>query len=150
VDISLKPIISNRWFLLAARILLGIIFVTAGLSKMGHLLEFSDFVAGYNILPPILSKIYGYAVPYTEVFIGIVICFGFLPRITLGIGFILIISYLVANIYALIVGRQEYCNCFGQTILIEHYQALLIDILMLLLIVLLSINLFKSPNQHKF
>lgn len=99
-----------------SRVLLGLYFLLAGLSKIGGELTDSDgrvaanFGAFYrgpayqglepDFLPAALSAPYGYALPWAELVIGLLLMLGLFTRLMGGLTFLMILSFLIAQIYS--------------------------------------------------
>ena len=60
---TLPNILRNDTLLLLIRLCLGGVFIISSLTKIPDLKEFVVVVGSYNLLPGVLSEIYGYALP---------------------------------------------------------------------------------------
>jgi uncharacterized membrane protein YphA (DoxX/SURF4 family) len=105
----------NRWILLASRIVVGSIFLLAGLDKIAGVGAFADAVRSYHLLPASLVLPYALAVPPIEILIGAYLLAGFQVRLA-ALGSILLLGmFIVALGRALIVGDTDHaCGCFGE------------------------------------
>jgi uncharacterized membrane protein YphA (DoxX/SURF4 family) len=110
-----RSFLFNRWVLLGARLLVGGIFLVAGLDKIVAVGAFADAVRSYHILPPSLVLPFALAVPPIEILIGIYLLLGFQVRLA-ALGSILFLSmFIVALGRALILGDTDHaCGCFGE------------------------------------
>ena len=98
-----------------SRVLLGLYFALAGLAKIGGELRDADgrlaanFGAFYrgpayqglepSFLPEALSAPYGYALPWAELVIGLLLLLGLFTRIMGLLTFLMLVSFLVAQIF---------------------------------------------------
>lgn len=137
-------ILKNKWVLLAFRVILGGIFLAASISKILDMNGFVDTVVGYDLIPRTLSEIYGWIVPWVELFIGWALILGVFPRISAVVSILLVISFAIASSYALEKSPDGICGCFGSFIALSHPVSLTIDGVMFLLALALLIN--KQPE----
>lgn len=124
--------LKNRWVLLAFRILLGGIFFVASISKILDMSGFVDTVVGYDLIAQTLAEIYGWVMPWVELYLGCSLILGVLPRISAGISIPVVISFAIASSYALEKFPEGICGCFGSFIVLSHPVSLIIDAIMFL------------------
>ncbi len=140
----MRAFLQNRWLMLALRLVLGVIFLVASIAKLHDIDKFISTVAGYGILPDVLTHIYGYVVPWVELFIGCALILGVFIRLAAAFCIPLIISFMVASSYALANTTGGGCGCFGEFLTISHPVALIIDALMLFASFILLFNKVKE------
>ncbi|MBN2238636.1 MAG: DoxX family membrane protein, partial [Dehalococcoidales bacterium] len=117
--------------ILLCRLLLGGIFILAGIGKLPHEQTFIALVTGYGILPDGLATIYASFLPWAEIIIGIMLVTGIATRLFSGISLMVISSFMIANIHALIFGTAaDLCGCFGDIMPLTHVQSLTANIAM--------------------
>jgi PKD repeat protein/uncharacterized membrane protein YphA (DoxX/SURF4 family) len=121
-----------RWWLPAFRVILGIVFIIASVSKLSALSRFVIEVAGYDLLPFTLARIYGVALPWVELTTGCALILGVFLPFALVISILMAASFTVANIYAFYQGASDNCGCFGELIPLSHTASLIIDVVMIL------------------
>jgi uncharacterized membrane protein YphA (DoxX/SURF4 family) len=105
-----------RWLSTAAGIILGIIFLTAGLAKLFSPAE--GFKIIFNPFPGFLATSFTRAVfnylPYLEITIALLLIIGVMPRFAAAISVLLIAGFITNNAWLLSKGLgQEPCDCFG-------------------------------------
>jgi len=152
-----KELFTNEKVLLAFRIILGSIFIAASVGKLSNLDQFATLVASYNILPHGLSTVYGYLMPWLELFIGSFLILGIFTRFASALSIPIIISFVIANSYQLLIGAGGSCGCFGDVIPLTLSQSLNLDALMLLFTVpliirktrLLSVEQWLIGSEHR-
>jgi thiol-disulfide isomerase/thioredoxin len=127
----MKNILNNRWLIYSLRITLGLIFIVGGVAKIPNISKFVNIVISYSILPSNLAHLYGNVAPWVELFIGCSLVLGLLVQFSLALLVPLIISFIVANSYALIKTISTSCGCFGTFLSISHPVSLTIDIFIL-------------------
>ncbi|HEX9897446.1 MAG TPA: MauE/DoxX family redox-associated membrane protein [Dehalococcoidales bacterium] len=137
-------ILKNRWVVLGFRVILGGIFLAASISKILDMNGFVNTVVGYELIPRTLAEIYGWIVPWVELFIGWSLVLGVLPRLSAAISIPLVISFAIASSYALEKFPDSICGCFGNFIALSHPVSLTIDGIMFILAIVLLVN--KQPE----
>ncbi len=100
--------------LLVARLLVGGIFLLASVSKIQSPGSFADAVRAFHILPPNLVLPFAFVVPWLELLVGLYLVSGFMSRIGALGSLILLSTFLVALVDALLTGNTSHpCGCFG-------------------------------------
>jgi uncharacterized membrane protein YphA (DoxX/SURF4 family) len=123
----LWPPLSNRWFILACRLLLAAVFIYAAVQKIGRPLLFADEIEMYRILGhgPVLYML-AIILPWIELFCGISLLTGVLMRgsalvlAVVNVIFIVVVAYrsaAIMNAEAIPLHRVFFdCGCgFGPT-----------------------------------
>jgi uncharacterized membrane protein YphA (DoxX/SURF4 family)/thiol-disulfide isomerase/thioredoxin len=137
-------IFKNKWVLLAFRVILGGIFLAASISKILDMNGFVNTVVGYELIPCTLAEIYGWIVPWVELFLGWSLILGVFTRIAAAVSILLVISFAIASSYALEKFPDSICGCFGSFIALSHPVSLVIDGIMFLLALAILTN--KQPE----
>ena len=140
----MKTILQNRWLLFSLRLILGVIFIVASISKIQDIARFVSTVISYGLLPNNLAHLYGYVAPWVELFIGCALILGVFVRFSVALLIPLILSFMVASSYALVNAAGSSCGCFGKFFTLSHPAALTIDVLMLIAALILLLNKGQS------
>lgn len=122
----------TRWWLFALRLGLGIVFILASVSKLPVLSQFVTEVAGYNLLPYTLARLYAMVLPRVELVTGCALILGIFIPLALATSILMTLSFTIANMYALHMGINDSCGCFGQLIPLSHTVSLIVDAIMIL------------------
>jgi uncharacterized membrane protein YphA (DoxX/SURF4 family) len=122
------------------RLIVGIIFILSSISKLPHHSLFVAIVQSYRLLPDPLAMAYALALPWVELVLGAYLIFGILVRPSAIVTILTGISFLVANVSAIIRGELHCGGCFGETIPLLVSQALALDIFILIVACLLLIH----------
>ncbi len=130
---NIKGFLQNCWLLLVLRLVLGGIFITAGIAKLSSQAEFINAVIGYGILPDTLARAYGYALPWAELAIGFCLVLGLFTRVTSALVLPVALSFIIGNAYAIYRQFQDDCGCFGAFVPMSYPVSLTLDVLMLLM-----------------
>ena len=113
--------------LLVLKIVLGVVFVIAGIGKLTANAEFVSEVTGYGLLSPGLARVYASVLPWVELVTGLSLVAGLFTVPALVLSVLMALSFLIANIFVLAHGNTALCNCFGQLIPLNHTASLIID-----------------------
>ena len=97
----------------AARILIGLMFVTAGFLKGIDPDEFARQMAGYEIIGPGLTTLATPLLIAFETALGVALLVSFRPRATVVAACALLVFFIAIEAYGLSRGRTEACGCFG-------------------------------------
>lgn len=109
----MRKLPSNKWTFIILRIILGGIFLYAGIIKIGNPLAFSDSIASFQILSPGLINIVALSLPSFEILLALMLISGWKWRpALLGIVFLTTIFGL-ALAQAIFRGLEVDCGCFG-------------------------------------
>jgi uncharacterized membrane protein YphA (DoxX/SURF4 family) len=120
---SLRP---TLFFLL--RLLLGGIFVFSGATKLPVHSQFLDIVGSYHLLPESLATAYALVLPWAEVVVGAYLLLGVLVRPSSFAIILMGASFVVGNARAISLGERYCGSCFGESVPLLAWQALVIDI----------------------
>jgi protein-disulfide isomerase/uncharacterized membrane protein YphA (DoxX/SURF4 family) len=116
---SLRP-----WLGTVIRLVLGVVWLWAGWSKLHDPRAFVQTVRAYDATPEWLSKAIGYGLPVLEVCIGILLIVGVAVRISAIVSAVLLLVFLVGLVQAAARDIQLECGCFGgggATVGATHY-----------------------------
>jgi uncharacterized membrane protein YphA (DoxX/SURF4 family) len=123
------------------RLIVSAIFIFAGIAKVGHISSLIWEIEQYQILPDLLTKIFGYVLPYSEIAIGLLLLVGIWLRFSASIAGLLTLSFTIAKVSAWLRGISiDICPCFGPFIPLLTIYSLVIDIVILLLVMLIIIK----------
>jgi len=136
----LRTISLNKWLIFALRLILGGIFIIAGIAKLLDTAEFVNTIASYDILSNSLAHFYGYLIPWVELFIGCSLVLGYSVSLSAAVSVPLIISFIIASSYALANAVGGGCGCFGTFFALSHQWAISVDVLLLLFSLILLLN----------
>ena len=101
------------WLGTAARVLLGVVWAWAAVSKMGDPAASVRAVRAYELLPEWLAKGVGYGLPFLEIGLAILLIAGLATRFAAVLSSALLVVFLGGMISAAARGLQIECGCFG-------------------------------------
>ena len=132
-------VIGSPHVALLMRLLVGGQFVFPAVTKLPLHSHFVAIVQSYNLLPEPLATAYGYALPWAELLIGCYLIAGILVRPSAAFSVLIGISFMVANVSALIQGEQYCGSCFGEAVPLPVMLALALDVLIVIAALLLLV-----------
>jgi uncharacterized membrane protein YphA (DoxX/SURF4 family) len=136
---------------LVCRLILGGVLLTAGGLKAFKPSESAGAVAAYKILPTNLAHITGYALPWLEIALGILLIIGLSARLAAVVGTVVMLVFVAAIISVWARGILIDCGCFGgggavdPSKAAEAHRAYLLEILRDLGLALTGIYLYFFP-----
>jgi uncharacterized membrane protein YphA (DoxX/SURF4 family) len=101
------------WLTLFSRLILGGVLLLAGALKIGNLQKSAMAVRAYELLPVSLANLLGYALPWVEIGVGLLLITGAAVRISGLIGAITMLAFIIAISQAWARGLSIDCGCFG-------------------------------------
>jgi uncharacterized membrane protein YphA (DoxX/SURF4 family) len=128
------------WVTLTGRMIVGTVFIAAGLAKIGNPIRPAEAAQAYRILPASLAALWGDGQPTLEIMLGVLLVAGLTIRLAALLTSLLLIVFIgaIASVWAR--GLSLDCGCFGGggqvTLGAPHYPlAILRDLGMLVLTV---------------
>lgn len=98
---------------LLARLVLGVVLVVAGALKVGNPLGAARAVQAYDVMPFELARWIGYALPWVEIVVGVLLVLGLFTRVSALIGTVLMLAFVIGIAQAWARGLTIDCGCFG-------------------------------------
>ena len=104
-----------KYLTLAARLLIGVIFVYASVYKIWDPAQFAVSIRNYMILPVSWSNIMAVTLPWIELGAGTMLILGIFTRPAALLTTGMLVVFLGAIIYAYTIGLDIDCGCFSST-----------------------------------
>lgn len=101
------------WAGVAARLVLGGVWLAAGLLKIGDPTENVRAVRAYDLLPEAVVPAVGHALPVLEIALGIMLLVGLATRLSAAVSVGLLVAFVVGIASAWARGLSIECGCFG-------------------------------------
>lgn len=101
------------WFGFALRMLVGGVWIVAGLIKLPDPAASVRAVRAYELLPEAIVPAVGYALPVLEVLVGLLLVTGLAVRAAAFVSVLLFLAFVVGIASAWARGLQIDCGCFG-------------------------------------
>ena len=116
-----KRLIGSQWVLLASRLYLGLVFIFASWHKIMAPEIFALDVATYQLLP--LWAVNGFALvlPWVELLAGAMLILGLRARAAALLVLCMMLSFILALLWALHLGLDMACGCFASQAAAEDH-----------------------------
>jgi uncharacterized membrane protein YphA (DoxX/SURF4 family) len=101
------------WVGLLARLVVGGVWVVAGVLKLPDPAENVRAVRAYQLLPEAFVPLVGHALPLLEVVVGGCLLLGLLTRVSAVLSTVMLVAFVVGIASAWARGLQIECGCFG-------------------------------------
>ncbi len=102
-----------RWIGIAARFVVGGLWLVAGLIKIGNPVDNVRGVRTYELLPEGLVGPVGHTLPVLQIVLGVCLVLGFLTRPMAVTSVVVLVAFMVGIISAWARGLSIECGCFG-------------------------------------
>lgn len=109
----MNKIFDNKYFLLAARIVLAFVFIYAAISKAADPEGFAKAISNYKLLPIFIINIFAIILPWIELSSGILLLFGISVKENSAIISAMLLLFIIAIGISLARGLNIDCGCFG-------------------------------------
>jgi uncharacterized membrane protein YphA (DoxX/SURF4 family) len=101
------------WLAVVARLVLGGVWLAAGVAKIGDPEGSVRAVRAYQLVPDPLERTVGYALPLLEICLGILLVIGLAQRLAAIASAVLLVGFVAGIAAAWARGLQIECGCFG-------------------------------------
>lgn len=98
---------------LLARVLVGTVWVVAGVLKLPDPHENVRVVRAYGLLPERVVPVVGHGLPVLEILVGLCLLLGLLTRAAAAVSALLLVAFVVGVASAWARGLSIECGCFG-------------------------------------
>ncbi len=99
--------------ILILRVAIGLVFIVAGIAKIGHAAEFAAQIAGFRLLPQPVIPPMALVLPFLEVLLGGYLVIGLFTRASAWTAALLFALFDAAIASAVVRGMTVSCGCFG-------------------------------------
>ncbi|MEU0568072.1 MauE/DoxX family redox-associated membrane protein [Nonomuraea sp. NPDC005983] len=96
-----------------ARLVLGVVLISAGGLKIGNPSESVLAVKAYQLLPDSIATMVGYGLPILEIVVGVLLVIGLLTRVAAVVAALLMFAFVFGIAWAWANGLRIDCGCFG-------------------------------------
>lgn len=103
----------QEWVTLAARIILGVTLLVAGLLKVTRLDASVQSVRLYQLLPWEITALIGSVLPILEIAVGLLLITGTFTRLSAVLGSALMLAFIIGIASVWARGISIDCGCFG-------------------------------------
>ena len=147
------------YILTGVRVILGMLFVISGISKIVDLPVFVAVLRNFGLVPDALLGPFAILIPILELCFGFLLSIGFFTRSSAAVIILLLTLFIAGIIFVLMTGKSTDCGCFGSIIIEKVDFALLFRDVILLCFTLIiftkhssrfSIDRLLFTGENKF
>ena len=140
---KINKIRQSEYLSLFCRLVIGLIFIYSGLTKVLFPGEFAFAIQNYQILPDSLTNLAALLTPWLEIYCGLFLIAGIYQRASAILISGMLFVFIIALFSAMIRGLDINCGCFGRETQID-WRRIVEDIVLLLL----SAYLVFQPSRR--
>ena len=140
---KINKIRQSEYLSLFCRLVIGLIFIYSGLTKVSFPGEFAFAIQNYQILPDSLTNFAALLTPWLEIYCGLFLIAGIYQRASAILISGMLFVFIIALFSAMIRGLDINCGCFGRETQID-WRRIVEDIALLLL----SAHLVFQPSRR--
>ncbi len=110
---AFRRLLSDRRTVRAGQLAIGLIFVTASLSKIGDLSAFAQQVHNFRVAPVWSENLIAMTLPWIELVAALSLILGVRPRSGAAVVTVLMAGFTAGVVLAMARGLDFECGCFG-------------------------------------
>lgn len=108
------------WVGLVARLVPGLVFLYAGITKIVNIPLFTQSIRAYQLLPELwMSDVLAYILPVVEIVAALLLIVGLLTRGAAAVTLLMLISFIIGIAWVWSQGISIDCGCFGSGGVVE-------------------------------
>jgi hypothetical protein len=137
-----------RFLLRILAVIIGGVFIYAGVIKAFDPVQFANDIDNYKIVPWFIAVRLAFYLPWLEIFCGLALVFRFLYRGGLSMLLVLVVIFIGATIAAKARDLDITCGCFGHAS--QHWsfpQHLAVDLAILVAILILFWRALRAERS---
>ncbi len=111
----MSKFLTNRHLVFLIRLVIGVVFIYAAVSKIAHPDQFARIIYNYHILPGGIINLFALFLPWIEILCGFMLIIGFWHKsatVILGSATVIFIAALMVSLFR---GVNIECGCFSTT-----------------------------------
>jgi uncharacterized membrane protein YphA (DoxX/SURF4 family) len=112
----LRSILNSKLIQILSQLILGGVFIFAGLSKITDVKSFADSIRNYKLLPGFLVTLTSFILPVLEIIFGSLLVLNIRTRLSAIVLSSFLIIFIIALFSAFVRGININCGCFMQTL----------------------------------
>ncbi|MDY0361238.1 MAG: MauE/DoxX family redox-associated membrane protein [Desulforegulaceae bacterium] len=135
-----------------ARVILGIIFFTAGFSKIFNPSSFAEIISNYQILPDYLINETAFFLPYLEITIAAMLISGLFLEGAVVLSLIMLVSFGGLIVFNIARGLNISCGCFTsvseEATNLQYIYYIIRDVIFILIASYLAKQIFFTKTDN--
>lgn len=150
----MNNLLKNKYLLFLYRVIVGFVFIYAGILKISDPVGFSDTINNYDLLPLSFVNFFAITLPWIEVVAGLFLLFGISVKENSLIISVMLVVFILAIVISLGRGLNIECGCFGTSSgtkvgIIKLVENIILLTFSFFLIKFNSVFLSITSNQNK-
>lgn len=150
----MNNLLKNKYLLFLYRVIVGFVFIYAGILKISDPVGFSDAINNYDLLPLSFVNFFAITLPWIEVVAGLFLLFGISVKENSLIISVMLVVFILAIVVSLGRGLNIECGCFGTSSgtkvgIIKLVENIILLTFSFFLIKFNSVFLSITSNQNK-
>jgi putative oxidoreductase len=137
--------IRNKYVLFVFRLIVGGLFIYAGVTKIADPLGFARDIQNYRILPPSACLLIALTLPWLETITGAFLIVGIFKRTSAWLISFLLTAFIILVLITMLRGLDVDCGCFGHLSRKADWRLILEDALMLFMALEIALS---SPGRR--
>ena len=109
----MNNLLRNKYLLFLFRVIVGFVFIYAGIIKISDPEGFSDSINNFDLLPLSFVNLFAITLPWIEVVAGLFLLFGISVKENSFIISVMLVVFILAIVISLGRGLNIDCGCFG-------------------------------------
>ncbi len=109
----LTILLTNKVFVFALRITLGVMFIYSSIHKIREPAEFAIAIRSYELLPVGLTNLFALLIAWSEALAGIMLLLGVMTKQAAGAILLMLAMFTAAVLATMVKGLVIDCGCFG-------------------------------------
>lgn len=146
----MRKILENPIVILSARLIVGFVFVSFGISKIADPSAFAKEVGNYDLMPLFSLNIIALTLPWIELVVGLMLIFGIRLKANAMLGNILLILFIFMVGIAWARGLDISCGCSSINPQKVGFPKILENSALLFLSILIYLNPIKKLTLDNF
>ena len=121
--------LENKYLNLVIRVIIGFLFIFAGIGKVVDPALFSKEIINYSIMPLWAVNVFALVLPWVEVVSGMLLISGVRIKANAMITGLLMLVFIVAVFSAMVRGLNINCGCFSNKIVLVGWTKIIENLL---------------------
>jgi len=109
-----KSLFANPYVVFVTRVFIGLLFIVSSLEKIVDPAAFTQSIVSYKLLPVSIAVVIATVLPWLELLCGFAVLFGVFLRGSSLLLSLMIATFTIAVVLALVRGLDISCGCFTQ------------------------------------
>ncbi len=142
-------ILKTNNFTLFLRLMMGVIFIASGMSKIISPGDFGKIIYSYNLVSKEWVVMLSLIIPYTELSLGLMLILNLHVRLAGAVLIFMLVLFTGVSAYQYALGKVNDCGCFGKLFKRRNDWKLILENTAMLIILGGMLFLAKKERTNK-